>query len=142
MEQESDHSNSDQSGAGAVANDERVRTLVAEKDQLVSDLTQAKSAIEASEREVSGARRRIQELTAERDQLVSQVAQARSAIESAEREVAATRSQIQEFTKEKARLVADKERAQVEVGDARDQLRALDAESVFEFIKRRYFSRK
>jgi hypothetical protein len=85
MEQESDHSNSDQSGASAVASDEHIRTLVVEKDQLVSDLAQAKSTIGASEREVAAARRSVQELTVERDQLVAQIAQAMSAIESAER---------------------------------------------------------
>lgn len=79
MEQESDHSNSDDSGAAAVTSEvgtdvsqleERVRALVAEKGQLDADLAQAKSAVEASEREVAGSRQKIQELTAERDQLV------------------------------------------------------------------------
>ena len=54
MERESDHSNSDDSGAAAVTGEvgtnvsqleERVRALVAEKGQLDADLAQAKSAV-------------------------------------------------------------------------------------------------
>ena len=182
MEQGSDHSNSDHAGAAAVASevgsdvsllDERVRALVAEKDQLVADLARAKLTVEASERELAGARQKLQELTAERDQLVGyqtqsqsaveaserqlaamhakiqqldsekdQLAQARSAIETAERELVAATGRVQELTKEKDGLVADKERAQAQANVLRDKLHALDDESLFGFIQRRYFGQK
>jgi septal ring factor EnvC (AmiA/AmiB activator) len=78
MEQESDHSNSDHPAAAAAASEvgsdvsqleERVRTLVAEKDQLVADLAQAKSAVEASERQLAATQAKIQELNSEKDKL-------------------------------------------------------------------------
>jgi chromosome segregation ATPase len=85
---------------------------------------------------------KIQELNSEKDQLAGQIAQARSAIETAERELVAATSQVQELTKEKDGLVADKERAQAQATIVRDKLRALDGESVFGFIQRRYFGQK
>jgi chromosome segregation ATPase len=183
MEQDSDNSNSDPSGTAAVESEvgsdvslleERVRALVAEKDHLVTDLAQAKLAVEASERELAGSRQKIQELTTERDQLVGsqtqsqsavaaserqlaamhakiqelnsekvqlagQIAQARSAIATGERELAAAMSQVQELTKEREGLVAE---AQAQANILRDKLRAFDGESVFSFIRRRYFSQK
>ena len=172
MEQESDHSNADHSGAAAVGSevgsdvslrDERVRPLIAEKDQVVADLARAKLAVEASERELARARQKlstlrltaeaserqlaamhakIQELNSEKDQLAGQIAQARSAIETAERERVAATSRVQELAKEKDGLVADKERAQAQANVLRDKLRTLDGEGIFGFIKRRYFGRK
>ena len=76
MEQESDHSNSDDSGAAAVTSEvgtdvsqleERVRALVAEKGQLDADLAQAKSTVEDSESEVAGSRQKIKELNDEKN---------------------------------------------------------------------------
>jgi chromosome segregation ATPase len=142
MEPESDHSNSNHPTAATAASDEQIHALIAEKEQLAADLAQAKSAIEASEREIVGARRKIQELTAERDQLVGETTRARSAVEIAERDLVATRSQARELTEEKNRLAAAKERAQADAESAHNQLRALDVESIFGFIKRRYFTRK
>jgi chromosome segregation ATPase len=142
MEPDSDHSNSDRPSAATVANDERVHALIAEKEQLVADLAQAKSAIEASEREIADARQKIQELTAERDQVVGEKTRARSAIEIAERDLVAIRSQVRELTEEKNRLAAAKERAQADAESAHNKLRALDVESIFGFIQRRYFTRK
>ena len=151
MEQESDNSNSDHSGAAAVASEvgsdvsqleERVLALVAEKDQLVADLAPAKLAIEASERELAAMHAKIQELNSEKNQLAGQIAQARSAIQTAQRELVAATSQVQELTKEKDGLVADKERAQSQANIMRNELRTLDGESLFGFIKRRYFGQK
>jgi chromosome segregation ATPase len=142
MEPEPDHSNSDHPSAATVASEERIYALIAEKEQLTNDLAQAKSAIEASERELADARRKIQELTAERDQLAADKTQARSAIEISERDLVALKSQVRELTEEKNRLAAAKERAQADVESAYDKVRALEIESVFDFVKRRYFSRK
>lgn len=151
MEQESDHSNSDESGAAAVTSEvgsnvsqleDRVRALVAEKNQLDADLAQAKSAVEASERELAGSRQKIQELNSEKDRLTGQVAQARSAVETAERELVAATSRGRELAKEKDGLVADIEKAQAQANKVRDQLRALDSESIFDFIRRRYLGQK
>src|SRR6516164_10894548 len=101
MEPEPDHSNSDHPSAATVASEERIYALIAEKEQLTNDLAQAKSAIEASERELADARRKIQELTAERDQLTADKTQARSAIEISERDLVALKSQVRELTEEK-----------------------------------------
>ena len=142
MEPEPDHSNSDHPSAATVASGERIYALIAEKEQLTNDLAQANSAIEASERELADARRKIQELTAERDQLSADKTQARSAIEISERDLVALKSQVRELTEEENRLTAAKERAQADVESAYDKVRALEIESVFDFVKRRYFSRK
>ena len=186
MEQESDHSHVDHSGAAPVASEagsgvsvleERVRALLAEKDQVVADLERAKLAVESSERELAEARQKIQELAAERDQLASsqtqsqsaveaseqrlaatkakiqelnseknhlagQLTQARSAIGTAERKLVAATTEVRELTKEKEKLVADKEGVQAQANLLRDKLRALDDESLFDFIRRRYFGQK
>jgi chromosome segregation ATPase len=148
MEQDSDHSNSDHSGATVAASEvggdvsqleERVRALVAEKEQLVADLAQAKSAVEASERQLAAMNAKFQELNSEKEQLASQIAQARSASETAERKLAAATSQVLELTRERDGLVAE---AQAQANMLRDKLRALDDESVFGFIRRRYFGQK
>jgi chromosome segregation ATPase len=169
MDQESDHPNSDESGAAAVTSvgsdvsqlEERVRVLVTEHDQFAADLAQAKSAIEASESELASSREKIQELTAfeaserqlaavqgkiqeltsEKDQLTGQIAQARSAVETTERELAAATSRVRELAKEKDELVADITRVQAEANKVGDTLRALDSESFFGFIRRRYFGK-
>jgi chromosome segregation ATPase len=134
MEQDSDPTNSDHSRAAAAESEagsevsllgEQVRALAAEKDQLVADLEQAKLAVEASEREFAG-----------------QIAQARSAVETVERELVAATTQVQELMKEKDGLVADKERAQAQANVLRDKLNALDGESIFGFLKRRYFGQE
>jgi putative membrane protein len=110
----------------------KIQELNSEKDQLAGQLAQAQSA----------ANTKIQELNSEKDQLAGQIAQARSAIETAERKLVDATTQVQELTKEKDGLVADKERAQVQVDVLREKLRALDGESIFGFIQRRYFSQK
>ena len=116
MEQDSDHSNSDHSGAAVAASEvgsdvsqleERVRTLVSEKDQLVADL-----------------------------------AQARSDAATAKRELVVATSKVQELTKEIDGLVAEYEKAKARANILHDKLSALDDESVFDFIGRRYFGRK
>jgi chromosome segregation ATPase len=142
MEPEPDHSNSDHPRAATVASEERVDALIAEKEQLANDLAQAKSAIEASERELADARRNIQELTAERDRLATDKTQVRAAIAISERDLVALKSQVRELTEEKNRLAAARERAQADVESAYEKVRALEAESIFDFVKRRYFSRK
>ena len=142
MEPESDNSNSDHPAAAAGASDEQIHALIGEKEQLAADLAQSKSALEASEREIAGAQRKIQELTAERDQLVGEKTRAHAALAVAERDLAAIRSQVRELTQEKNRLAAAKERAQANAESAHNQLRALDGESIFGFVKRRYFTRK
>jgi chromosome segregation ATPase len=102
MEQESDHSNADHSGAAAVGSevgsdvsllDERVRALAAEKDQLVADLERAKLAIEAFEQRLGATEAKIQELNSEKNHLAGQLTQARSAIVTAERNGRARRRQ-------------------------------------------------
>ena len=142
MEPESDHSNSHQPSTASVASDERIHALIAEKEQLAADLAQAKSAIEASERDVADVRQKVHDLTAERDQLAADKIRARTASEIAERDFVALRRQVRELTDEKDRLAAAKERAQADAESAYDRLRALEAESFFEFFKRRYFGRK
>jgi putative membrane protein len=112
------------------------------RDQLVGSQTQSQSAVEASERQLAAMQAKIQELNSEKDQLADQIAQARSAIETAERKLVAATTQVQELTKEKDGLVADKESAQAQANVLRDKLRALDGESIFGFIQRRYFSQK
>jgi len=74
--------------------------------------------------------------------LAADKTQARSAIEISERDLVALKSQVRELTEEKNRLAAAKERAQADVESAYDKVRALEIESVFDFVKRRYFSRK
>jgi hypothetical protein len=56
MELESDHSNSDHPATSTTAaSDEQNHALIAAaKEQLAADLAQAKSVIEASEREIAG----------------------------------------------------------------------------------------
>jgi putative membrane protein len=108
----------------------KIQALNSEKDQLAGQIAQAQSAA------------KIQELNSEKDQLAGQIAQARSAIETAERKLVDATTQVQELTKEKDGLVADNERAQAQVDVLRDNLRALDGESIFRFIQRRYFSQK
>ena len=142
MEPESDHSNAHQPGAATVATDERIHALITEKEQLAADLARAKSAIKASEREVAEAQRKIQELTKEKDQLAADKTRVRTAIEIAERDLVALKSQVRELSEETARLAAAKERAQAEAESVYDMLRALEIESSFDFLKRRYFSRK
>jgi septal ring factor EnvC (AmiA/AmiB activator) len=122
--------------------EERVRTLVAEKDQLVADLAQAKSAVEASERQLAATHAKIQELNSEKDQLAGEIAQAKSDAATAERELVAATSQVQKLTKEIDRLVAEYEKAEAQANIMRGNLSALDDESVFDFIRRRYFGRK
>jgi putative membrane protein len=112
------------------------------RDQLVGSQKQSQSAVEASERQLAAMQAKIQELNSEKDQLADQIAQARSAIETAERKLVAATTQVQELTKEKDGLVADKESAQAQANVLRDKLRALDGESIFGFIQRRYFSQK
>jgi chromosome segregation ATPase len=142
MEPESDHSNSHQPSTATVASDERIQALIAEKEQLAADLAQAKSAIETSERDIANVRQIVHELTAERDQLAADKIRARTAGEIAERDLLALRSQVRELTDEKDRLAAAKERAQADAESAYDKLRALENESFFDFLKRRYFSRR
>jgi hypothetical protein len=94
MEPKPDHSNSDHPSAATVASEERIYALIAEKEQLANDLAQAKSAIEASERELADGRQKIQELTAERDPLAADKTPARSAREISERDLVALKSQV------------------------------------------------
>jgi chromosome segregation ATPase len=116
MEQDSDHSSSDDPSAAAKAS------------EMGSDV----SLLEG----------RVRALVAEKDQLAADLAQARSAIETAQRELVAATSRVRELTKEKDGLVADKETAHAQANVLRDKLRALDGESIFGFIQRRYFGQK
>jgi chromosome segregation ATPase len=147
MHQESDHPNSDESGAAAAKNvgsdvsqlEERVRVLVTEKDRLAADLAQAKSAVEASEHELASSGQKIQELTAERDRLIASQRQSQSAVEASERQLAAVTGRVRQLAKEQDELQADMTRMQEEANKVRDTLRARDSESFFGFIRRRYF---
>src|SRR5262249_42902378 len=128
-------SNSDHLSAATVATDERIHALIAEKEQLAADIAQAKSAIEAAEREIANARQKIHELTDERDRLAADKIRTRTVIEIAERDLVALKSQVRE-------LAAAKERAQADAESAYDKLRALETDSLFDFLKRRYFGQK